>query len=186
MGAHVVDRERWSDVELVRAAAAGDVAAFEVLYARYRAWAWRVALRYSGQEADAADVLQEAFAYVIRKLPTLQLTARFSTLLYPVLKHTALARKRKAAREVLQDDAGAGLVAVPDITPGETRAELAAALASLSAWHREVVLMRFVDEMSLGEIAAALEIPVGTVKSRLHHALEELRRDERLRAYFEA
>ncbi len=51
---------------------------------------------------------------------------------------------------------------------------------------REVVLMRFVDDLSLQEIAAALAIPTGTVKSRLHNALATLRDDPRTRRYFEA
>ncbi|MCH8271334.1 MAG: hypothetical protein IH985_09030, partial [Planctomycetes bacterium] len=50
---------------------------------------------------------------------------------------------------------------------------------------REVLLMRIVDGMATAEIAAALGIPPGTVKSRLHHALKGLRADDRLRAYFE-
>jgi RNA polymerase sigma-70 factor (ECF subfamily) len=59
-------------------------------------------------------------------------------------------------------------------------------LASLVDTQREVVLMRFVDAMSLAEIAEALEIPLGTVKSRLHKALASLRQDPRTRQYFEA
>ena len=51
--------------------------------------------------------------------------------------------------------------------------------------HREVVLMRFVDGLSLDEIATALDIPLGTVKSRLHNALNALRADPRVRKYFE-
>jgi RNA polymerase sigma-70 factor (ECF subfamily) len=54
----------------------------------------------------------------------------------------------------------------------------------LSAGQREVLLARFVDEMSLEEIAAALEIPLGTVKSRIHNALATLRDDPRTRNYF--
>ncbi len=65
-----------------------------------------------------------------------------------------------------------------------SRAELAAALGLLEDRQREVLLMRFVDDMSLKEIAAALKIPLGTVKSRLHHALQRLREDARTRAYF--
>lgn len=57
-------------------------------------------------------------------------------------------------------------------------------MAALPETHREVVLMRFVDDMSLGEIAEALGIPLGTVKSRLHNALETLRHDPATRRYF--
>jgi len=61
---------------------------------------------------------------------------------------------------------------------------LAAALGVLPELHKEVLLMRVVDEMSMAEIAAALSIPVGTVKSRLHHALAALRADPRTKRYF--
>ena len=64
------------------------------------------------------------------------------------------------------------------------RSELAAVLAVLPESQREVLLMRFVDDMSLQEIAAALNVPVGTVKSRLYHGLQTLRGDRRTRDYF--
>ena len=67
---------------------------------------------------------------------------------------------------------------------GGSRAELAAVLAVLPGEQREVILMRFVDDMKIVEIAKALNIPVGTVKSRLHNALQALRHDRRTRDYF--
>jgi len=63
---------------------------------------------------------------------------------------------------------------------------LTAALALLSDGHREVLLLRFVDGLSLAEIAETMNIPLGTVKSRLHNALETLRNDPRTKGYFEA
>ena len=66
----------------------------------------------------------------------------------------------------------------------KNRSELAAVLNILSVEQREVLLMRFVDDMDLKEIAAALNIPIGTIKSRLHRALETLRQDGRTRNYF--
>jgi len=77
------------------------------------------------------------------------------------------------------------LTGIPDPTaPPTPRAELATALAALPIDQREVVLMRFLDDMSLSEIAEALSVPSGTVKSRLHRALETLRADPRTREYF--
>ena len=61
------------------------------------------------------------------------------------------------------------------LLPETLREELAEALRTLPAGQREVLLMRFVDDLELAEIAAALELPLGTVKSRLHHALATLR-----------
>jgi len=65
-----------------------------------------------------------------------------------------------------------------------SRSELAAVLAILPDQQREVLLMRFVDDMTLQEIAAALNIPLGTVKSRLHNSLHTLRNDRRTKNYF--
>jgi RNA polymerase sigma-70 factor (ECF subfamily) len=58
-------------------------------------------------------------------------------------------------------------------------------LAGLSEEHREVLLLRFVDGLSLAEIAQASEIPLGTVKSRLHNALDMLRQDARTKEFFQ-
>jgi RNA polymerase sigma-70 factor (ECF subfamily) len=171
-----------TDQDLVRAINAGDVKAFDALYFRYRDWVTRLATRFTGHGDDALDVLQETFAYVFRKFPGFRLTASMTTFLYPVVKNLSIAARRKRTR-LVQGEALLAGVADPD-RPGDTRADLSAALASLPETHREVLLMRFVDGMSLLEIAAALAIPEGTVKSRLHNALATLRDDERAKRHF--
>jgi len=169
------------DAELIERANRGDAEAFEALYHRYRDWAYRLAWRFTGNESDALDVLQETFIYLLRKFPGFHLTASMTTLLYPVVKHLSLnvrRRRRATADEEI-------LLAIPDPAgPQASRADLAAALATLPNDQREVVLMRFLDDMSLEEIAGALSVPPGTVKSRLHRALETLRHDARTRDYF--
>jgi RNA polymerase sigma-70 factor (ECF subfamily) len=76
-------------------------------------------------------------------------------------------------------------VAPPSAGPRSSElGDLAAVLRVLPEPHREVLLMRVVDDMTLEEIALALDIPLGTVKSRLHNALAKLREDERTREYF--
>ncbi len=166
----------------MRAINAGDAAAFDALYYRYRDWVVRLATRFTGHGDDALDVLQDTFAYVFRKFPGFRLTASMTTFLYPVVKNLSIAAKRKRARHVRGDEMLAGVTARPE--PDATRDDLAAALASLPEAQREVLLMRFVDGMSLLEIAAALSIPEGTVKSRLHHGIVALREDERARKHF--
>jgi len=173
-----------SDEALVAALNRGDTSAFDALYYRYRDWVLRLAHRLSGNADDALDVLQETFSYLFRKFPGLVLSARMTTFLYPVVKNLSIAARRK--RERYPSDQG-----VPDppanesVRPEQARAELSAALASLPEAQREVLLMRFVDDMSLLEIAGALGIPEGTVKSRLHNAIATLRTDRRVREYFE-
>jgi len=195
------------DASLVDAINRGDAAAFEALYYRYRDWVARLARRFTGNEADALDVLQETFTYLLGKFPGFRLTARMTTFLYPAVKHLALGARSKGRHRRDRSDRSDPsnessesnqsnqsnlrgnepldqLPAPPAQEPAASRAELAAVMAALPEAQREVVLMRFVDDMALAEIAEALAIPVGTVKSRLHNALQTLRHDERTRRYF--
>src|SRR5688572_2297343 len=174
-----------SDQDLIDALNRGDVRAFDALYHRYRDWVVRLAVRFTGSEEDALDVLQETFAYVFRKFPGFRLTASMTTFLYPVVKNLSIAARRKRTRMASTDAVDMPEpVAATDANIPRERAELAAALATLPDAHREVLLMRFVDGMSLAEVAAALAIPEGTVKSRIHNAIATLRTDERARRFF--
>ncbi len=180
----MADEDPRTDEALVEAANRGDVAAFEAIYYRYRDWVVRLAVRYTGNQDEALDVLQETFAYLLRKLPHLRLTARMTTFLYPVVKHLSLALLHKRRRLVSNDELLRQQAARPADGIEAARTELATVCAFLPEGQLEVLLMRFVDSMTLQEIADALEIPLGTVKSRLHHALNALRRSEKTRRYF--
>ena len=173
-----------SDEELIELANRGDSDAFEALYRRYRDWVHRLAWRFTGNREEALDVLQETFTYLLQKFPGFRLTASMTTFLYPVVKHLSLAARRKKHRQTSWEERLTELPAPASDEMPDQRAELAGALAALREEQREVLLMRFVDDLSLQEIGAALNIPVGTVKSRLHHALRKLREDCRTRDYF--
>ena len=171
-----------SDQELLQSINQGDAQAFEQLYLRYRDRVYALAFRFTGNEQDALDVLQETFFYLLGKVHGLKLTATMTTYLYPVVKHLSQAARRKRCRA---QGGAETLSELPAPQAAETApSELAAVVAVLSAAQREVLLMRFVDDMKLDEIARALGIPVGTVKSRLHEALRTLREDRRTREYF--
>jgi RNA polymerase sigma-70 factor (ECF subfamily) len=161
-----------SDEDLVARANRGDPRALEALYRRYRDWIVALAHRTCGNRDDALEVLQETFVYLCRKLPRLALRARMKTFLYPVVRHLALDRIRRRRRTVPLAEEPA--VDPPRDPAAERRAVEEIALA-LPEGQREVVLLRFGDGLALEEIAAALGIPLGTVKSRLHHALARLR-----------
>ena len=173
-----------SDQELIRLTNEGDTDAFEVLYQRYRDWVFRLAWRFTSNQQDSLDVLQETFIYLLGKFPEFRLTASMTTFLYPVVKHISMTIQRKN-RRFTSDEEKLSQITVPvsDETKN-SRSELAAVLAVLADEQREVLLMRFVDDMSLQEIATALNIPIGTVKSRLYHALKKLRDDHRTKDYF--
>lgn len=150
--------------------------AFEVLYQRHKDYVLRVALRFVPDTDTALDVLQETFLYLLRRFPPtgpgLELTAKFTTLLYPVAKNNALMALRRGNRFPAADVEPEELADVPE--PAATN-DAAAVIAALPVRQREVLLLRFVDGMSLAEIAQVLDIPLGTVKSRLHVGIGRLK-----------
>ncbi len=173
-----------TDDELVAAANQGDAAAFGALYSRYRDWAINLAFRFTRDRHIAMDITQECFIYLLRKFPGFVLTANIKTLLYTAIKHRAIDRARQRQRQGPGDDA---LAAMPAPTPpkGGDQEILAAVLSRVPGHQREVLVLRFVEGFRLEEIAVALEIPVGTVKSRLHLAIKVLREDPDTRKLLE-
>jgi len=89
-----------TDHELIEAANRGDAAAFDQLYLRYRDWVIALAIRLTGDRDIALDVAQDTFLYILNKFPGFQLTARFKTFLYPVVKHLSLTAREKSRRFV--------------------------------------------------------------------------------------
>ena len=187
--ANVGTSDRRSDNELVEICNQGDAVeasrAFETLYRRHKDYVLRIARRFVHDNDMALDVLQETFGYLLRKFRPagsgLVLTARMTTFLYPVAKNLAITMLRKADRFSPTDGRD------PDellATDGNEQ-EIAAVIAGLSTERREVVMLRFVDDMSLQEIADLLEIPLGTVKSRLHVAIRELKGSPDVKKFFE-
>jgi RNA polymerase sigma-70 factor (ECF subfamily) len=177
------DHDQRSDEQLIDAANRGDAEAFETLYARYRDWVVDVAFRFTGDRQLALDAMQEAFLYLLRKFPGFKLRAKLTTFLYPVVKHTARHLARSARRtESAGEGGGAASRADPDVPHGELRA----AVDALPEHHREVLLLRYADDLPIADIAAALGIAEGTVKSRLHHAVATLRGDDRLKDFFDS
>ncbi|HEX2838778.1 MAG TPA: sigma-70 family RNA polymerase sigma factor [Phycisphaerales bacterium] len=166
------DPEHHSDADLLAAYIRGDVRAFDTLYHRHKDFAARVARRMARDESEAMDVFQEAFAKLVEHAPRLRLTAKVSTWLYPVIRNAiAERRRRERTLRLAPSDDPAAAAPVPTST---NAADLSARLARLPDDQREVVLLRIVEELSVQEVALALDIPEGTVKSRLHHALKAL------------
>ncbi len=165
-------------------------AAFTILYERHRDFVLRVAMRACNHEADAMDAAQDTFAYFFGKFPGFQLTSKLTTFLYPVATHQAMAKRRARCKtQSGHADAQHDMLdqhlepARPEAMSDTRLRDLHTALAGLTATHREVVLLRFVEDMSLEEIALAMHVPVGTVKSRLHLAIHAMRRDPGVRRF---
>ena len=175
-----------SDQDLIAAINSGDQSAFETLYYRYRDWVVALAFRFTGDTELALDVLQEAFLYFVKKFPGFRLTSQLKTFLYPAVRNLSIAARRQRDRFSADAASSAALEQLPNESsanpPDDT---VQAVLNTIPSEQREVLLLRFVDGLDLKEIAAALEIPLGTVKSRLHNSLEKLRQDTRTRKFFE-
>lgn len=164
----------------------GDPDAFEALYMRHRDWAVNLAFRFTGDRELALDVLQEAFLYLLKKFPDFTLRAKFTTFLYPVIRNLALNARKQSQRYELVDDKLEELTepVEPDVEEN-LEEQLRVVMGNLPAQQQEVLLLRFVDDHSLNEIAEILEIPPGTVKSRLHNALRALAENPHTKNYFE-
>jgi RNA polymerase sigma-70 factor (ECF subfamily) len=174
--------EPCSDQELIAAINRGDAASFETLYFRYRDWVVSLAARITGNPTAAIDVLQETFIYLFKKFPGFRLTAQMKTFLYPAVRNLSIAARVKAERYSATDLTLSEIEATPaPESLAGTDADLNYVLGRLPEEQREVLILRFVEGFSLDEIAEAMRIPTGTVKSRLHNALHTLRSDARIK-----
>ncbi len=181
MGYRVAQRKATdprSDAALIAICNGGGPAAagaFDALYRRHKDYVLRVALRFVPDTDTALDVLQETFLYLLRQFPPvgegLTLRAKLTTLLYPVAKNNAISALRRAGRFPQAEQAPDDLAAPPAADDGDLRR----VLDGLPPGQREVLLLRFVDDLPLGDIAEVLDIPLGTVKSRLHLGIRSLR-----------
>jgi RNA polymerase sigma-70 factor, ECF subfamily len=171
----IILADKRSDDELVEAGNRGEKEAFEALYQRYREWVFGVARRFCGNQDDACDVLQETFFYFFNKFPGFELRAQLKTFLYPVAKHLALNRSKRTAQSVPLTPEFDQMPAEATRDEQAERRELLELVLVLPEAQREVVMLRFADDLDLSEIAEVLKIPVGTVKSRLHQTLARLK-----------
>ena len=172
--------------ELARAAAGGDEAAFEELVRLHEKKVYNLAFRMCGNPEDAADAAQEAFLAAWKGLPNFRGEAGFSTWLYRLTSNAAIDRLRRTKRqreEASLDDEALRLDAVDGAPSPQARAEgrelreaVLSGLAQLSDDHRQALTLRELQELSYEEIAAVLEVDLGTVKSRISRARGALRK----------
>ena len=175
-----------TEKELIRAAAAGDDTAFAELVRIYENKAYHLALRMCGNEEDALDVAQDAFLAAWKGLPSFRGESGFSTWLYRLVSNAAIDHLRRTKHQrgnVSLDDEELNLDA-PDPNPGpqehaegaELQQTVQEALNTLGDDHRTVLIMREVQGLSYEEISGALNIDLGTVKSRISRARTALRK----------
>lgn len=167
-------KARRSERSLVAGALAGSEADLEALFRRHWPRAYRAAFLIVHDHAAAEDIAQEAFVAAVRHLDRFDRRRRFAPWLSAIVANRAIdwARARAARRESGSEPPDTA--AAPDRPSGPYSEELLAALATLSPEHRAVVVLRYALEYTPGEIARALELPRGTVNSRLRRALDAL------------
>lgn len=166
--------------DLICRAARGDAEAFRQLVEAYQTPAYRLAARMCGPDS-AEDVTQEAFLAAWRALPEFRGDCRFSTWLYRLVSNAAIdcLRREKKHRDTGNVDdlelADGGPSPQEQAERSDTRNAVRRALDRLSPEHRQVLLLRFMQELDYGEIARALNVSEGTVKSRINRAKSKLR-----------
>lgn len=166
--------------DLICRAARGDAEAFRQLVEAYQTPAYRLAARMCGPDS-AEDVTQEAFLAAWRALPEFRGDCRFSTWLYRLVSNAAIDCLRREKKH--RDTGDVDDLELPDGGPSlqeqaersDTRDAVRRALDRLSPEHRQVLLLRFMQELDYGEIACALDVSEGTVKSRINRAKSKLR-----------
>jgi RNA polymerase sigma-70 factor (ECF subfamily) len=179
-----------NDATLVDLCNTGDrsdaIEAFETLYSRHKDYVLRVAFRYVRDADLALDVLQDTFSYILKKVPPpgpgLKLDAQLRTLLYVVAKNNAISILRKANKAEFTGEVD------PDELPApgyRDSSELAALMRGLTPGQQEIITLRFIDDQPLKDIAETLDIPLGTVKSRLHKAVAAMRKLPNVREFFD-
>lgn len=170
------------DTALAQAHLAGDRSAFDEIVTRHERRVWAVCLRICTDPDDARDAAQETFLTAFRSMGSFRGDAQLSTWLHRIAVNASLdlLRKRGRRRETTTDT-------VPEVASsepqpdemaigGQRASEVHDALSKLSDDHRAVVVLHDLQGLEYPEVAEALQIPVGTVKSRLHRARVELSR----------
>jgi RNA polymerase sigma-70 factor (ECF subfamily) len=168
------------DGELVKRYAAGEGRAFDTIVERYEKRVYAIAFRMTGNAEDARDATQEAFISALRALRSFRGDAQLSTWIHRIAVNASLDLVRRRTRrktDPLENiaDRPTGEAGPEEAAMGAHRAaEVQKALLSVSAEHRAVLVLHDLNGLDYAETAEALDIPVGTVKSRLHRARSEM------------
>ena len=172
-----------TDQDLMLALKAGDRAAFEELYRRYRDRLHAFLVRYTGDPSTAQDLFQETFLRVFRDRARYEPRAAFATWLFTIARNLFLDSLKRPGAAVTSAQSDAAMRAVPDPAPGplqnlerrEADAALRQALASLPEEERAILLLSRFEGLRYAQIAEILGMSEGTVKVRAHRALQALR-----------
>ncbi len=178
-------RPSQSDNHLIKATMAGDRDAFGELVRRYQDRLFNSLIHLSGSEHEAQDVTQEAFLQAYRRLSSFRGDSHFYTWIFRIARNLAISRirSRKATSSLYQEDGSlrdiesSGSAPQRPMDVEETVTQVRRALARLEEDQRTILVLREFDGLEYDAIAEILEIPVGTVRSRLHRARQQLKEE---------
>ncbi len=172
------------DSQLVQATLAGDRDAFGHLVHRYQDRVFNTMTRVLGNQADARDITQDAFVQAFVKLESFRGDAKFYTWLYRIAMNLALSHRRRRrpteSLDATKDNVGEEPVAeqpsaAQQLVEQERAEQLQQALLRLSDEHRQILVLRELEGCDYESISEILELPVGTVRSRLFRARTQLK-----------
>jgi RNA polymerase sigma-70 factor (ECF subfamily) len=177
------------ETKIVKRAQKGDRLAFAELVELYKDKLYNLGYRMMGNRTEAEDVAQEAFLRAYANLSKYNPNHKFSTWIYRIATNLCIDRMRKKKADFSLDAELDGVeggdmysrLPSPERTPEqqlvrtETQEEVQAAIAALPENYRAAVILKYLHDMSLQEIADILEVPVSTVKTRIHRGREALR-----------
>lgn len=165
------------DRELVARAQRGDESAFETLAVASHVRLYRVARGVLRDDDGADDAVQRTLVQMWRKLPQLRDPDRFEGWSYRLVVNACHdeAKRSRSSASVVRLDVSRPPVARDELHRVEDVDELEHGFARLSVEHRAVIVLRYLLDLSTDQVAEALDIPSGTVASRLHRAMTELR-----------
>ena len=174
------NNKRQFNTYLVVRAKMGDRVALEQLATRYQRKFLGHAYRLLGDAESARDVVQEGWIDILRGLYRLQDDKAFSVWSFRIItrkctRHIAGLQRNRKVLENLQGQPGAATTTSNDIEQALDHGKLRTALAKLPDEHRAAIGLFYLEGMSVAEVAVALEIPIGTIKTRLMHGRNKLR-----------
>ncbi len=167
------------DRRLVELALAGDDTAFEYLFNRYREAIYRLFVQRLGGVNDADDLLQETFVKVYVNLGRYRSDYTFGQWVYTIARNTFIDFMRKRQDDLPIDDrftapASSGPTPEENIINLQQRTQIEHYMDRLTPRYRQLIRLRFFDDYSYEEIAARLRLPLGTVKTQIHRAREQM------------
>lgn len=171
------------EIELIKKAASGDNKAFSKIYYQYKELVYRVVYRLLGGTEDIHDAVQQTFIELFKSLPGYAGKSKFTTWLYRIAVNVSIQffRKKRVSEKFKTSEWELDTIPSSDTTSmnierKELKTQLEEALSSLQLKKRIVIVLHDIEHKTMEEISEIIGVPVGTIKSRLFYAREELKK----------